>query len=263
MAKGRRALPTGVERLCPAAGALMLQALPVEGVEANREPACAHTHSKAPHGGHAVTGRSGISGAAHGISLANAENAAANVSVLVSIVAPRPSIATAPSGSGLVMMPTIVPRKMASRCQACTLTPAGGGSSQMTAPTAVLMPRFFMSAPHLNCLGARAGAGAAAAAEDAATTAPAASMRCARRGPRLAAVAVKASAMRPRPAVERHALGHRARVDARCWHCRNAAGAAPCVRNCTRVAGAALAMLEAMDVAAGVNLARAEQKCTG
>lgn len=59
---------------------------------------------------------------AHGISLAKAENAAAKVSVLVSIVAPRPSMATAPSGSGLVMMPTMVPRKIASRCQACVFT---------------------------------------------------------------------------------------------------------------------------------------------
>ena len=55
---------------------------------------------------------------AYGISLVKALNAAAKVSVLVSMEAPRPSIATAPRGSGVVMMPTIVPTKIASRCQA-------------------------------------------------------------------------------------------------------------------------------------------------
>ena len=53
-----------------------------------------------------------------GISDAKAEKAAGKVRVLVSIDAPRPSIATAPSGMGLVMIPTIVPRKMASKCHA-------------------------------------------------------------------------------------------------------------------------------------------------
>ena len=82
-----------------------------------------------------------------GISEANAENAAAKVSVLVTMAAPRPSIATAPSGSGLVMMPTIVPRKIASRCQACGRTPAGAGQNQTAAARPTEMPRFFMSAP--------------------------------------------------------------------------------------------------------------------
>ena len=82
-----------------------------------------------------------------GISEATAENAAAKVSVLVTMAAPRPSIATAPSGSGLVMMPTIVPRKIASRCQACGRTPAGAGQNQTAAARPTEMPRFFMSAP--------------------------------------------------------------------------------------------------------------------
>ena len=47
--------------------------------------------------------------------MAKAEKPSANVSVLVSMDTPRPSIATAPSGSGVVMMPTMVPAKMASR----------------------------------------------------------------------------------------------------------------------------------------------------
>lgn len=60
----------------------------------------------------------------YGISLANALNAAPKVSTLVSIVAPSPSTATAPRGRGWVMMPTMVAKKIASRCQACAVTPA-------------------------------------------------------------------------------------------------------------------------------------------
>lgn len=60
---------------------------------------------------------------AYGISLAKALKAALKVRVFVSIVVPRPSIATAPSGSGVVMMPTMVARKMARRCHAWAVTP--------------------------------------------------------------------------------------------------------------------------------------------
>ena len=89
----------------------------------------------------------------HGISLAKALNAAAKVKVLVSMVAPRPIMATAPSGSGLVMIPTIVPRKIAKRCHAIKVTPAGGGMNQTASVRPTDMPKFFMSAPHLNSLG--------------------------------------------------------------------------------------------------------------
>ena len=61
----------------------------------------------------------GGQGSTHGISLAKALKAAAKVRVLVSMAAPRPSMATAPRGRGCVMMPTMVPRKTASRRQAC------------------------------------------------------------------------------------------------------------------------------------------------
>lgn len=40
------------------------------------------------------------------------------------MVAPSPNTATAPSGSGWVMMPTMVARNMASKCQAWAVTPA-------------------------------------------------------------------------------------------------------------------------------------------
>ena len=82
-----------------------------------------------------------------GISEAKAEKAAAKVRVLVAMAAPSPSMATAPRGSGLVMMPTIVPRKMASRRQACGATPEGAGMNQTAAARPTEMPRFFMSAP--------------------------------------------------------------------------------------------------------------------
>lgn len=66
------------------------------------------------------------------------------------MVAASPIMATAPSGKGLVMIPTIVPRKMARRCHAFSVTPDGGGMSHTMAASATDIPRFFMSAPHLN-----------------------------------------------------------------------------------------------------------------
>lgn len=47
--------------------------------------------------------------------MAKAEKASAKESVLVSMDTPRPNMATAPRGRGVVMMPTMVPAKMASR----------------------------------------------------------------------------------------------------------------------------------------------------
>ena len=89
----------------------------------------------------------------YGISLEKALKAAAKVKVLVNIVAPSPIIATAPKGNGLVMIPTIVPRKMASRCHAGSVTPAGGGMNQIAIARPTERPKFFMSAPHLNSAG--------------------------------------------------------------------------------------------------------------
>eukprot|EP00983_Pelagomonas_calceolata_P052955 1143080-Pelagomonas_calceolata.AAC.4 len=82
-----------------------------------------------------------ITTSTHGISLEKAENASAKVSTLVSIAAPRPSTATAPSGSGVVMMPTMVPVNTDSRCQALMLTPAGGGMNQSARDRPTQMPR--------------------------------------------------------------------------------------------------------------------------
>lgn len=84
-----------------------------------------------------------------GISLAKALNAAAKVRVLVIMVAPRPSMATAPRGRGWVMMPAMVPKKMERRCQAGRVTPAGGGMNQRAVERATQMASFFRSAPHL------------------------------------------------------------------------------------------------------------------
>lgn len=103
----------------------------------------------------------------HGISVEKALKACGNVSVLVSMAAPRPRKATAPSGRGVVMMLMMVPTKTASRCHACSVTPAGGGKNQMAVATPTEMPRVFMLAPHLNS-SFSAGGGAA---PDAATTA--------------------------------------------------------------------------------------------
>ena len=90
----------------------------------------------------------GTSSISYGISLANALKACEKVKVLVIMVAPRPRIATAPRGSGLVMIPTMVPKKIASKCHASPLTPAGDGKNQTAAASPTDIPRFFMSAPH-------------------------------------------------------------------------------------------------------------------
>ena len=58
------------------------------------------------------------------------------VSVPVRLVAVSPNTATTPIGNGLVMMPTMVAMKMASRCQAWISTPSGGGVNHTTTPTA-------------------------------------------------------------------------------------------------------------------------------
>jgi len=99
----------------------------------------------------------------HGISLEKAEKACGKVSTLVSIATPRPSMATAPSGSGVVMMPAMVPVKTASRCHACGVTPAGAGANHSAMPTPMQMDRSFMLAPHLK------GAAGGAAADEAET----------------------------------------------------------------------------------------------
>jgi hypothetical protein len=44
--------------------------------------------------------------------------------------------AMAPMGIGFRMKPTIVATKMANKCQACAVIPAGIGPNQMPAPTA-------------------------------------------------------------------------------------------------------------------------------
>ena len=62
---------------------------------------------------------------------------------------------------------------------ACSLTPDGGGSSHTTTATATQIPRFFMSAPHLN--GFSAGAGADAEAADTTAVDALTQSRCARR----------------------------------------------------------------------------------
>lgn len=71
---------------------------------------------------------------------------------------------------------TIMQKLQAGR--ACTVTPAGGGSTHTTQAIATLIPRVFMSAPHLNCFGAGASADAA---ETTVVLPPAAAMhnRCA------------------------------------------------------------------------------------
>lgn len=114
---------------------------------------------------------------AHGISEEKALKAWVKVSVLVSMLAPRPSMATAPRGSGLVMMPTMVPMNTASRCHAWRVTPTGGGMNQISAAMPTEMPRFFMLAPHLKL-------GSTGAAADAATTAVAFACTCTHTGTR-------------------------------------------------------------------------------
>mmetsp|Transcript_31658 Transcript_31658/g.57526 ORF Transcript_31658/g.57526 Transcript_31658/m.57526 type:complete len:210 (-) Transcript_31658:28-657(-) len=97
-----------------------------------------------------------------GISLAKALKASGKVRTLVSMAAPRPRTATAPRGRGVVIIPTMVPIKTASKCQALRLTPAGAGQNQMAMAIPTQVARSFMLAPNLK--GLAAGAGAAAAA---------------------------------------------------------------------------------------------------
>lgn len=91
-----------------------------------------------------------------GISLANAENAAGKERMPVSWAAPRPIMATAPKGTGWVMMPAMVPRKMPSRRHAFSATPAGGGTAQIAAPRPTHTASFFTSA-FFGCFLAGAG----------------------------------------------------------------------------------------------------------
>ena len=71
-------------------------------------------------------------------------------------------------------------RSVQNRCGiACSLTPDGGGSSHTTTATDTQIPRFFMSAPHLN--GFSAGAGADAEAADTTAVDALTQSRCARR----------------------------------------------------------------------------------
>lgn len=83
----------------------------------------------------------------HGIGSPKAEKAAAKVRVLVSTDAPRPRSATAPSGSGCVMMPTMVARKIASSCHAFLETPAGCGTNHRMTPVAIAAASGFSAAP--------------------------------------------------------------------------------------------------------------------
>ena len=57
-------------------------------------------------------------------------------------------MATAPSGSGWVTIPTIVPMKIDSRCHAWVETPAGCGANHNAVARPTEMARLFMSAPH-------------------------------------------------------------------------------------------------------------------
>ena len=88
-----------------------------------------------------------------GMGSPKAEKALAKVSVLVRTDAPRPRSATAPSGSGWVMMPTIVARKMARSCHAFLETPLGTGRNQMRTPVAMEAARGFSAAPCHGCGG--------------------------------------------------------------------------------------------------------------
>jgi len=83
----------------------------------------------------------------HGISLAMALKAWAKVRVWVRMQTPRPRRATAPRGRGPVMMPMMVLRKMARRCQALGFTPSGTGIRKITTPTATVMASSFGLAP--------------------------------------------------------------------------------------------------------------------
>lgn len=89
-----------------------------------------------------------------GIGSPNAEKAAEKGRVFVSTEAPKPIKATAPSGKGCVMIPTIVARKIASSCQAGFVTPEGTGTNQRMTPVAMDASKGFMAAP---CHGGEAG----------------------------------------------------------------------------------------------------------
>jgi len=82
-----------------------------------------------------------------GIGSPKPENAAANGRVLVRTETPKPNIATAPRGNGWVIMPTIVPKKIASNCHALRFTPAGTGVNQSITPVAMEANRGFIAAP--------------------------------------------------------------------------------------------------------------------
>lgn len=86
-----------------------------------------------------------------GMGSPKAENAAEKVRVLVRTEAPKPSKATAPSGKGCVMMPTIVARKMARSCQAGLETPEGTGTNQRMTPVAMEASNGFIAAPCQGC----------------------------------------------------------------------------------------------------------------
>ena len=73
----------------------------------------------------------------------------------------------------MVMMPTMVPMKMASSFHALMATPAGAGMNHRMRPAATEMASDFMLAPR----GAGAGAGGGAGAGDAGTDAVAATWR--------------------------------------------------------------------------------------
>ena len=89
-----------------------------------------------------------------GIGSPNAEKAAEKGRVFVSTEAPKPIKATAPSGKGCVMIPTIVARKIASSCQAGFVTPEGTGTNQRMTPVAIDASNGFIAAP---CHGGEAG----------------------------------------------------------------------------------------------------------
>lgn len=108
----------------------------------------------------------------HGIGSPKAENAAEKVRVLVRTEAPNPNNATAPRGSGWVMIPTIVARKIASSCHAFLETPEGTGTNQIIIPVAIEASRGLIAAPCHGLFSTGAGGEAAAAAEDALTVKP-------------------------------------------------------------------------------------------
>lgn len=94
----------------------------------------------------------------HGIGSPKAENAAPNVRVLVSTEAPNPNKATAPSGRGCVMIPTMVARKIARSCHAFRETPEGTGRNQIITPVAMEARSGFIAAPCHGCCCGDAGA---------------------------------------------------------------------------------------------------------